>query len=220
MEVFIASIFIYEDYIMKVKISNYRTRLVSNIHDNYMHKKYGRYEWEDNTTSFENFLEKVEDALQWVYNKTINRILNNMDGQKVVVQIDSWDTWSMDHTLSHIIAPMLKQLKKTKHGAPWVYDEDVPEELRSTNAEPKENDWDVDSNHFKRWDWALDEMIWAFEQKSRDDWEGDYYEYENDPDELFGLKLVWEDKEGRKAHQERMNNGFKLFGKYYEGLWD
>ena len=25
---------------------------------------------------------------------------------------------------------------------------------------------------------------------------------------------------GMKRHQDRMSNGFRLFGKYYEGLWD
>jgi hypothetical protein len=54
----------------------------------------------------------------------------------------------MDHTLSHIVLPMLKQLKKDKHGSPLVDDEDVPEELRSTSAPAKENDWDIDDNHF------------------------------------------------------------------------
>ncbi len=44
----------------------------------------------------------------------------------------------MDYTLSHIVVPMLKQLKETKHGAPFVDDEDVPEELKSTSAPPKE----------------------------------------------------------------------------------
>ena len=43
------------------------------------------------------------------------------------VKIDRWDTWSMDHTLAHIILPMLKQLDKEKHGAPYTNDEDVPE---------------------------------------------------------------------------------------------
>jgi len=205
---------------MKVKIGNYRSRWISYIHEKYMHKKYGRYEWDENNNRFEDFLEKVEDIFQWIYNKTINRILDTQEGQKISVRIDQQDTWSMDHTLSHIILPMLKQLKATKHGSPWVDDDDVPEELKSTSAPPKENDYDTDDFHHLRWDWVIDEMIWAFEQKSRDDWEGDYYEYEDDPDAMFNLKLVWEDKEGRKAHQERMSNGFRLFGKYYEGLWD
>ena len=157
----------------------------------------------------------------------LDRLFGWNPKQKISVRIDPHDTWSMDYTLAHIILPMLVQLKATKHGSPWVDDEDVPKELRSTSAAPKENEWDTDDNHFKRWDWILDEMIWAFNQKCRDDWEGDYYEYREmgpeeskDPDRLFGLKLVWEDRKGRNAHQKRMSNGFKLFGKYYENLWD
>ena len=46
--------------------------------------------------------------------------------QKVSIKIDPWDTWSMDLTLALIIHPMLKQLHKTSHGAPYVDDEDVP----------------------------------------------------------------------------------------------
>ena len=55
------------------------------------------------------------------------------------VKIDYYDTWSMDHTLADIILPMLQQLKASKHGAPYVDDQDVPEELRSTSAPPREN---------------------------------------------------------------------------------
>jgi len=28
------------------------------------------------------------------------------------------------------------------------------------------------------------------------------------------------DWDGRKAYQDRISNGFRLFGKYYENLWD
>jgi len=28
------------------------------------------------------------------------------------------------------------------------------------------------------------------------------------------------DTDGANAHQARMSNGFRLFGKYYENLWD
>lgn len=213
---------------MKIKIGPYRSRWISNVHTNYMNRKYGRFDWDDNRTKFEHLLEKFEDALQTFYNATINKILDKRSDQKIGVRIDPWDTWSMDHTLSHIIVPMLKQLDATKHGSPLVNDEDVPEELRSTSAPPKENDWDLDDNHFKRWEWVIGEMIWAFEQKQRSDWESDYYKYEHfepnkesaDWSERIGMKLVWSDDEGRKAHQERMTNGFKLFGKYYECLWD
>ena len=56
-------------------------------------------------------------------------------GQEVKVRIDYWDTWNMDVSLAHIILPMLKQMVDDKQGAPNVDCEDVPEELRVTDAE-------------------------------------------------------------------------------------
>ena len=91
--------------------------------------------------------------------KIIHSVLDFIHPKIEYVKIDEWDMWSMDHTLSHIIVPMLKQLQETKHGAPFVDDEDVPVELRSTSAPAKEDDYDTDDNHFKRWDWVLNEMI-------------------------------------------------------------
>jgi hypothetical protein len=147
----------------------------------------------------------------------------------------------MDHTLSYIILPMLKQLKESKHGAPFVDDEDVPEHLRSTAAEPKENEWDTDSNHFLRWDWVMDEMIYAFECELDDSWEEKYWTgewgktvwKESDltyPNPVTGVEeptYTMEntgdrecDWDGLKLEQTRINNGFRLFGKYYQGLWD
>ena len=128
------------------------------------------------------------------------------EDQVVEVQIDHWDTWSMDHTLSYIVLPMLRQLKETKHGAPNVDDEDVPEQLRSTSAPPKKNEWDTDEFHFDRWDWALDEMIYAFDCKANKD---DVY-----------MRFDVNDRDGMNKEQERISNGFRLFGKYYEALWD
>jgi hypothetical protein len=129
--------------------------------------------------------------------------------QKISVRIDLHDTWSMDQTLAHIVLPMLVQLKRTKHGAPNTDNADVPKELRMSKKDTAQfaKDGSTDDKFFKRWDWILDEMIWAFNQKCRDDWMQDY-DYNK-----------W-DSEGVKAHQERMSNGFKLFGKYYENLWD
>lgn len=215
---------------MKVYISGYpdnwwRCR----IHDNYMKKKYG-YEWEKNNTKFETFLEKAEDVIQSIYNVTINQIVKHRK-RKIKVRIDRSDTWCMDNTLAHIILPMLKQLKNDKHGAPYTDDEDVPEHLRSTAAEPKENEWDTDSNHFKRWDWIMGEMIHAFECEIDEDWEDQFHSGEFD--------LKWEkqedgfyssirgpnhthvfDAEGHKKAHARVANGFRLFGKYYQALWD
>lgn len=166
-------------------------------------------------------------AIQWILD-CIHPPIN-------IVKIDRYDTWSMDHTLADIILPMLKQLDTTKHGAPFVDDEDVPAgmNLRSTEAEPKENEWDPDSNHFKRWDWVLAEMIWAFEQKVADDADGQFFdhsEYKKDngktnhdawfKDMSDGLSKIKYDREGHQKWQDRKSNGFRLFGKYFEALWD
>jgi len=205
---------------MKVYIGPFRHRWISNVHTRHMDLKYGRFEWDDNKDWEDRQWERFEDALQWLYNHTINLILDKRSDQRIKVRIDNYDTWSMDHTLAHIVVPMLKQLNETKHGSPWVDDEDVPEEYRSTNAPPKENEYDIDAYHHYRWDWVLYEMIWAFEQKTYD-WESQYYgEWKPSKDKPLGGYFLNPNDEGRKAHQERMNNGFRLFGKYYEALWD
>lgn len=153
----------------------------------------------------------------------LQKVLNVINPKINYVKIDYWDTWSMDHTLAYMIVPMLKQLQATKHGAPFVDDEDVPEELKSTSAPPKENDYDTDGNHFKRWDWALDEMIWAFEQKLKDDSTDQFFDWsevDKDSKVMDRVSKLKVDQEGLKAHTDRMKNGFRLFGKYYEALWD
>jgi hypothetical protein len=127
---------------------------------------------------------------------------------------------------------MLKQLKESKHGAPFVDDKDVPKHLRSTAASPKENEWDTDDNHFRRWDWVLDEMIWAFEQLCDEDNDAQFHtgvsdRYFTEPDEN-GLR-EWKkgpndtskfDKKSWTKHHKRIQNGTILFGKYYQSLWD
>lgn len=154
---------------------------------------------------------------QWIHNK---------QKRKVKIKIDSYDTWDMDRTLSLIILPMLKQLKETKHGAPYTDDADVPEELRSTSAPPKENEYDTDALHFPRWDWILNEMIWAFEQHNLEDDEKQFTSCDNTVEptspifKKLGLGECKIDMEGLKAHQERKQRGFMLFGKYFQNLWD
>ena len=178
-------------------------------------------------------IEPISRAIKWVLDK-IHPPLN-------YVKIDRWDTWSMDHTLASIVLPMLRQLKETKHGAPLVNDEDVPEHLRSTAAPPKKNEHDTDDNHFLRWDWVLDEMIFAFEKKNQDDWSSEFHSGEIDmlwvPVDKDGNEVAKGDHkyykmkhgpqhthevdmDGMTAVQDRITNGFRLFGKYYEALWD
>lgn len=138
------------------------------------------------------------------------------------VKIDHYDTWSMDHSLAHIIVPMLKQLKATKHGSPSTELEDIPEHLHPKVPPSAANNWDDETVHL-RWNWVMDEMIWAFEQKINDDSESKFYDHSqvqpgaNLNQQINQMKV---DRAGLEAHQARMANGFRLFGKYYQGLWD
>ena len=157
--------------------------------------------------------------------------------RKIIIRIDDYDTWSADHTLSLIIHPLLVKLKNNKHGAPYIDDEDAPENLRSTNAKSKENEWDTDEFHFDRWDYVLDEMIFAFEKSIDNSWEEEFYSGKSDTewkcineDETDPEKRLYEavcgpndtfkvDHDGIKKIQIRMQNGYRLFGKYYSHLW-
>jgi len=160
---------------------------------------------------------------QWLYEKR---------KRKIQIHIDNYDVWSADHTLAFVIHPVLLKLKEIKMGSPYVDDEDVPEHLRSINAQPKVHEYDTDEFHDARWDYVLDEMIWAFEQhKMGDEWLDQYTSGQVD------IKFVKE--EGNKystlvhgpnhtytrmedkiaAHRARMDNGRRLFAKYYESLW-
>lgn len=117
------------------------------------------------------------------------------------LRIDPWDTWSLDHTLAKIIAPCLRQLRDTTHGAPLVFNVDVPEELHG----PESHDAAYNDKHwFDRWDYVLNEMIFAFEAVLDEN----------------SLDLWAENEEAYEAWQARKENGLRLFGKYYEGLWD
>jgi len=168
------------------------------------------------------WVDKWADRIAPISN-VIRVVLDYIQPPIKYVKIDRWDTWSMDHTLALIILPMLKQLDITKHGAPFTEDDDVPEYLRSYMAQPKEHEWDTDSLHFMRWDWILAEMIWAFEQELKDDDEHQFFDHsasEGIKDFNERISKLKVDEKGLKAHQERKKNGFRLFGKYYQNLWD
>jgi hypothetical protein len=149
------------------------------------------------------------------------------------VKIDTWDAWSLEHTLSPIILPILKELKRIKHGAPFIEDADVPPKLRANRDAKykgryiapdlhKIND-NVDKKFFKRFDYILDEMIWTFDQLSMDDHEGQFYDHSKSKkikDINKSVRAIKIDRVGLKKHNERIDNGLRLFGKYYRTLWD
>mgnify|MGYP000072881693 CR=1 FL=1 len=221
---------------MKVKISNYPTRLTCDLYSNYMNRKYGYVDWPLKSSKLEKVLCAIDDLIQAVYN-VINRAWFDRKEQYIQVKIDPWDTYSMDDTLAHIILPMLKQLKANKQSSPFVDLEDVPKELRGKKLTKKQQEnGELDDKHHERWDWVLDEMIYAFETKIVDTMEDQFFTGESDYQSVVatwdsdGKPATYElvegpdhtmqfDSKGWQAHQQRVQRGFELFGKYYSALW-
>lgn len=176
---------------------------------------------------------------EWLSKTWVNKVCEWFYGKnerKIKVRIDKYDTWSMDNTLSHIILPMLKQIKETKHGSPLVDDEDLPAHMRHTYSKgPDDYETDDPWIHYK-WDWVLNEMIWAFEKELDEDWEDQFrhgepdYEFihvggeigtDSELNEMIQKNTNYRvDYDKIKEYNNRIDNGFRLFGKYYRNLWD
>tara|TARA_B100001059_G_C17313398_1_gene323075 strand:- start:99 stop:485 length:387 start_codon:yes stop_codon:yes gene_type:complete len=116
------------------------------------------------------------------------------NGEKEVIQIHDYDTWSMDHTLSRIIYPMLVKFKADAMSFPTTLDQnDVPYFLQLKEGLSEEAEFDI---YEKQWEWVLNEMIYAFDLVSN-----------------------CEDSYPPLEENERMQNGLELFGKYFRHLW-
>ena len=183
----------------------------------------------------------VHDIVEHIPNRPfelIHKFRCSLPWNKQVVKIDKWDTWNMDTTLAHIILPMLKQLKETKHGIPCEFAEVGGE---NWNSQLCFDFYSEDTNQLfeekavARWDEVMDKMIWSFEQKLLDATSEDAYwePYWEDmgPDEEVPETSVYNqlgiDHPRKKINQEKMeeyrrrvDEGFELFGKYYQNLWD
>ena len=132
--------------------------------------------------------------------------------RKVEIEVHPYDSWNADHTLALIALPLIKQLKETKHGSAMVDDADVP----------KENEWDTDEFVHARWDWVLDEILFALQAHAGYESESKFYDHSgvNEEDDLMTqVRSIKVDREGLVAHQKRVQNGFRLLGKYWAGLW-
>jgi len=165
--------------------------------------------------------------------------------QKVDIHIDNWDTWNMDSTLAKIIYPMLIQLKESKHGVPSELVNDVGGEDWTDQScfdfykDTHNESWELAC---KRWDEVLDKIIWSFQQIAYKDYDSQYHHgdakfdwVKSDktyPNPITGkieptYQMVdknpsehWYDYVGHQKHEERIQEGLELFGKYYRSLWD
>ena len=164
--------------------------------------------------------------------------------RRIDVQIERHDTWSLDHTLALIILPALIQLKQSKCGVPSEFVNDISEEYDGQRCfDFMEDDKDeVFEKGCAAWEAALGKMVWAFQQIVTENYDSKYHHGVMDigwektdkqyPDPVTGkmegtYKMVdknpgehWYDHVGHRLHEERIQEGLELFGKYFRSLWD
>lgn len=142
--------------------------------------------------------------------------------RKVSVKIDKWDTWNADHTIALIALPLLQRVKQEKQGSPFVDDEDVPDNLKSINSVQGEAAYDLDSNFHARWDYVIDEIIFAISEVASG-LEGEHKFYDHsDVDKSASINKqisqIKVDRQGLAAYYDRLHKGCILFGKYFMNL--
>lgn len=162
--------------------------------------------------------------------------------RRIDVQIDKWDTYSFDHTLALIILPGLIQLKDSMHGIPNGF-------VQSTGSDTdrnycfdfiKDDENEVFGKGCQKWHETLDKIIWSFQQLALDEYDHQYHHGDMKiawkpvqiPNPVTGVveemyEMVdenpnehWYDHVGHMLHEERIQEGLELFGKYYRNLWD
>lgn len=214
---------------MKVDIGPYPNPMTTRrIVCDYLERMYGE-DWYDVKPHQYVWVDHIVIGVLEGFEKYILEPLNKIFcKRRIKVKYHNYDTWSLDSTLSLIILPGLKQLKATNHGYASVDNEDLPTAcLKDASGE-------------ERWEWVMDEMIWAFNEIANDypeeetfysgvhdivwtkvnsqgdeDPNGTYRRMDNGPNHTFSV-----DFEARKAYDDRIQRGLILFGKYYRNLWD
>jgi hypothetical protein len=148
------------------------------------------------------------------------------NGRRVSVEVEQHDTFSIDSTLSYIVLPLLIQLRQTKMGVPAEFaevggEDYIPQLCFDFYTETQEDAFKLGT---ERWNLILDKMIWSWQQLALEDYENQYYHGTlgwidiNKNTKID--KDFWVDYIGLELHNERIQEGLELFGKYMRHLWD
>jgi hypothetical protein len=140
-------------------------------------------------------------------------------GRRVKVKVDEWDLFNADQTLAYIISATLTKFNELERdGYPKTDPLDGPAHL-ITDGEHSTD----------RWEWIVGEMAWAFEQYNicwKQQYESGEPDYVWTPLPSGGARMTTGpnhtlviDEEGQQRHQDRIDHGIYLFGKYYRYLW-
>jgi len=166
------------------------------------------------------------------------------ENRKIDIQIDNYDTWSLDNTLAMIILPALIQLKLTKHGVPGEFVNNVGGDLDRNYVFDfiYDDEKRVFEESCNKWNETMDKMIWSFQQIVDGQYDSKYhhgkmeigfkessYTYTNPitgkTEKAFEMVDKnpdghWVDYIGLELHEKRIQEGLELFGKHMRDLWD
>jgi len=138
------------------------------------------------------------------------------------VDIEKWDTYSADHTLSLIIHPLLVKFRDNVLAQGIVPSEFLPTRDVSdlTEEEAAELHARLHVEGSEKWVGILDKMIWSFYQiKTNYYGEKSFFkEVEGNPEDPDYNKFDI-DKDGLNDYYEKIDEGAQLFGRYYRSLW-
>lgn len=162
------------------------------------------------TGSFEKDSNKeslLSKFFQWLHTKR---------KQKIQVKIDPWDTWSLDCTLSYIILASLKEFKKDLHSYPSLIDHKNSSYIHAVNFDDSDKDAGM-----KIWVEILDKMIYSFDEKINETNKPEP-EFISEGKRIFDYEI--KDKEqwykDLEEYETKVQEGFELFGKYFQNLWN
>ena len=140
----------------------------------------------------------------------------------------SQQLWSLDHTCTDFILPRLIAFRNGKGNS----HKDGPSGCPILDGYGDENgsmSADEDAAMYQEWLDILDKMILAFDYHQRDSDDIDFGKIEMRTDDSSGKNQVTIDKDdaqwdiGREEEtnrQQKMEESFALFAKYYQALWD
>jgi hypothetical protein len=148
----------------------------------------------------------AEKMIKFLRGSLFDHLLRWADSKSKRIEeviIHDYDTWNLDHTLALVIAPALKKFREFDCGYHVIGNEDVSEELHTSENYGYHTTDEEDEKRSAKWNYVLDEMVWAFDTIIGED--NDEMNYTT---------------EEEKARQERVANGLRLFAKYYRALWN
>lgn len=130
---------------------------------------------------------------------------NSYQKRKVYIKIDDYDVYDLDYTLSLIIEPALKKLLNDEWLSFKVDNEDLPKELQISDDEYKLISFTYSEN-----DPRLPEIYNRLEQQPKYVINKMIYAFN-----IFNST----EKDEEEYYKTEINEGLRLFGKYFRNLW-